>query len=156
MAEDDGTVECPIDILLVEPNPGDTRLFTESFVEAKLTNSFYTVSNGTDALDFVHQRGEFSEMPRPDLILLEPKLPGTDGLDVLSELNNEPSLHDIPTVVFTSSETGEDIVKSHGIDADHYLRKPVESEEFLEFVRSVESFWLTITERTSSDPCSNL
>ncbi|QLG47824.1 response regulator [Natrinema halophilum] len=139
----------PIDILLVEPNPGDTRLFTESFGEANLTNSVHTVADGEAALDFVHQRGDYEDKPDPDLILLEPQLPGKSGIDVLSTLKNEPSLQEIPVVALTSSEIGEEIVKSHGIDADHYSRKPVEPNDFLEFVQEIEEFWLTIVQQES-------
>lgn len=136
-----------IEILLIEPNPGDTRLFTESFKEAKILNNLHTVSDGDSALDFVHQRGDYTGESRPDLILLEPQLPGDDGMEVLSELNNEPALSEIPVVVLTSSELGKDIVKSHGLDADHYIQKPVEPAEFIDFVQSVEDFWLAIVEQ---------
>ncbi|WP_254523683.1 response regulator [Natrinema caseinilyticum] len=141
----------PIDILLVEPNPGDTRLFTESFDEANLTNSIATVSDGDAALDFVHQRGDYEDATDPDLVLLEPQLPGKSGIEVLSELKNEPALRDLPVVILTSSDMGEEIVKSHGIDADHYSQKPVEPEDFIEFVQEIEEFWLTIVQGESTD-----
>ncbi|MFP8952113.1 response regulator [Natrialbaceae archaeon A-arb3/5] len=141
------TAEKSVDILLVEPNPGDTRLFTESFEDAKLTNSLHTVTDGEGALDFVHQRDEYTDEPRPDLILLEPQLPGTSGLDVLADLGESEELDEIPVVVLASSDTGEEIAKSHGLDADHYIQKPVEPAEFIEFVQSVENFWLTIVEQ---------
>ncbi|RQG98346.1 response regulator [Natrarchaeobius oligotrophus] len=133
-----------IDILLVEPNPGDTRLFTEKFRDAKLMNAVHAVPDGEQALDFVHQWGEFTDAPRPDLVLLEPQLPGSSGMEILSELKNEPALSEIPVIVLTSSETGKEIVKSHDFDADEYLQKPVETEEFIEFVRNVEEFWFAI------------
>ncbi len=138
-----------IDILLVEPNPGDTRLFTETFKDAKIMNTIHSVSDGEQALDFVHQRGEYTNSPRPDLILLDPQLPGTSGLDVLEDLSNEPTLREIPVVVLTSSKSGEEIAKSHGLDADAYLRKPVEPEEFADFVMSVEEFWFAIVRNSS-------
>lgn len=130
--------------MLVEPSPGDARLFAESFKDGKVANNFYTVSDGEAALDFLHQRGEHADKPRPDLVLLEPELPGKGGVEVLSELKDDDALSEIPVVVLTSSEIGEDIVKSHGIDADHYIRKPVTPEDFVEFVQSVEEFWLAI------------
>lgn len=133
-----------IDILLVEPNPGDTRLFTENFKDAKLLNTIHSVSDGESALDFVHQRGEYEEMPPPDVILLEPQLPGKSGMDVLSELNNEPALSGIPVVVLTSSAVGEEIVKSHDLEAEFYVQKPVEPEDFIRFVHSIEEFWFAI------------
>ena len=141
----------PIDILLVEPNPGDTRLFTENFRDAKLMNTVHAVTDGEEALDFLHQRNDYEDAPRPDLILLEPQLPGTSGTEVLSELNDEPALSDVPIIVLTSSESGEDIVKSHGLEADEYIRKPVEAEEFIEFVQEVEDFWFAIVTNENDD-----
>ncbi|MDQ2052560.1 response regulator [Natronolimnohabitans sp. A-GB9] len=133
-----------VDILLVEPNPGDTRLFTENFRDAKLVNTIHAVVDGEDALDFVYQRGEYDDTPQPDIVLLEPQLPGTSGMEVLAELNNEPALCEIPVVVLTSSTVGEEIVKSHDLEADEYIRKPVEPEEFIEFVQEIEEFWFAI------------
>lgn len=133
-----------VDILLVEPNPGDTRLFEESFRDAKLANAVHAVTDGEDALEFVHQRGEYEDAPKPDLILLEPQLPGTSGHDVLSELESKEALSEIPVIVLTSSEAGADIVKSSGVDADEFFQKPVEAEEFIEFIREVEDFWFAI------------
>ncbi|ADD04679.1 receiver box response regulator [Natrialba magadii ATCC 43099] len=138
--------DSPIDILLIEPNPGDSRLFTESFQDASLTNTIHTVTDGESALDFVNQREPYADEPTPDLILLEPQLPRTTGFEVLAELKGEPALCEIPVVVLTSSSTGERIVKSHDIEADYYLQKPVSADEFLEFVQSVEEFWLTIVQ----------
>ncbi|RQH01319.1 response regulator [Natrarchaeobius oligotrophus] len=146
----DATVD-PIDILLIEPNPGDTRLFTEKFADAKLTNAVHTVVDGETALDFLHQRDEYADRSCPDLIVLEPKLPGIDGVELLSKLEGEPALNEITVIVLTSSEAGEEIVKSHGLEADHYLRKPVEPDEFLEFVQQVEEFWLAIVEQPAGD-----
>ena len=151
MVAHDGPAGEPIDILLVEPNPGDTRLFTEQFREAKLLNTIDAVTDGDAALEYVHQRGEYADEPKPDIVLLDPQLPGTDGMDVLSELKGEPSLADIPVVVLTSSATGEEIVKSHGLEADCYIRKPVEPEEFVEFVRSMEEFWLAIVRQPAEE-----
>ena len=136
-----------IDILLVEPNPGDTRLFTETFREAKIMNTIHAVPDGESALDFVRKRGEHADGPRPDIILLDPQLPGKSGMEVLAEMRNEPELSEIPVVVLTSSDVGEDFVKSHGLDADTYIQKPVEPEEFVAFVQSVEDYWLAIVEQ---------
>lgn len=149
MAEDGHSGE-RIDILLIEPNPGDARLFSESFKDGKLVNTVYTVSDGEEALDFVHQRGEHADKPCPELILLEPELPGRSGMEVLAELDSDPMLSEIPVVVLTSSETGESIVKSHEFEADHYIQKPVSAEEFIDFVQSIEDFWLAIVEREAT------
>lgn len=140
-----------IDILLIEPNPGDTRLFTENFRDTKLTNTIHAVSDGDEALDFVYQRNDREDVPRPDLILLEPQFPGKSGTGVLSELNDEPALSDIPAIVLTSSEAGEDIVKSHDLEANEYIRKPVETEDFVEFVREVEDFWFAIVKNENNE-----
>ncbi|ELZ05615.1 response regulator receiver protein [Natrialba chahannaoensis JCM 10990] len=143
--------DSPIDILLIEPNPGDSRLFTESFQDASLTNTIHSVTDGESALDFVHQREPYADESTPDLILLEPQLPRTTGFEVLAELKDEPALCEIPVVVLTSSTTGEKIVKSHDIEADYYLQKPVSADEFLEFVQSVEEFWLTIVQQSPEE-----
>lgn len=136
----------PIDILLVEPSSGDTRLFTESFSAAKLTNDFHTVTDGETALDLLHQRGEFADVSKPDLILLEPRLPGRSGWEIVSELEDDPEFSEIPVVVLTGSETEEEIVRSNDVEVDHYIQKPVEPEEFVEFVQEVEDFWLAIVQ----------
>lgn len=134
----------PIEILLVEPNPGDTRLFTEQFEDAKILNTLNMVTDGESALDYVHRRGDYADATRPDLILLELQLPGKSGIEVMSELEDDPEVRDIPVVVLTSSDLGEEMVKSHGLEADTYIQKPVEPNEFVEFVQSVENFWLSI------------
>lgn len=147
-------IDAAIDILLVEPSPGDTRLFEENFRTAKLVNDVHVVADGDAAVDFIRQRGDYETAPQPDLVLLEPNLPGTGGMEVLAELNSCPDLGDVPVVVLTSSDVGEDIVKSHGLEADAYIRKPVETDEFVEFVRDVEDFWLAIVDdgpKASSD-----
>ncbi len=146
--EGERTVE-QIDILLVEPNPGDSRLFEEQFADAKLLNTIHIVSDGDSALDFVHQRNEYADKPCPDIVLLEPQLPGKSGIDVLSELKNDPVLAEIPVIVLTSSDAGEKIVQSHGLEADTYMQKPVEPEDFVEFVRSIEEFWFAIVQTSS-------
>ncbi|AFO55577.1 MULTISPECIES: response regulator [unclassified Natrinema] len=138
-----------IDILLVEPNPGDSRLFAEQFRDAKLLNTIHIVSDGDSALDFVHQRNEYADESCPDIVLLEPQLPGKSGIDVLSELKNDPVLAEIPVIVLTSSDAGEKIIRSHGLEADTYMQKPVEPEDFVEFVRSIEEFWFAIVQTSS-------
>jgi CheY-like chemotaxis protein len=138
-----------VNILLVEPNPGDVRLFEEKFRQEKIFNSINTVSTGEAALEFVNQRGEYKDAASPDIILLDPQLPRKSGIEVLSELRNEPELSEIPVIVLTSSELGEEIVKSHGLDADEYIKKPIEVEEFVAFVQKVEDFWLAIVQNNS-------
>jgi CheY-like chemotaxis protein len=149
MATDDEGTNDQIDILLVEPNPGDSRLFEEQCKDAKLLNTIHTVTDGEEALAFLHQRGEYADEPRPDIVLLEPQLPGKSGIEVLSELKNNPVLNEIPVIVLTSSDAGEKVVQTHGIEADTYLQKPVEPEDFVEFVRSIEEFWFAIVQKPS-------
>ncbi|WP_232703023.1 response regulator [Halobacterium wangiae] len=151
MTPDEERVGDHIDILLVEPNPGDARLFAESFNDGKLLNEIYTVTDGEAAIDFVQQHGAYAEMPRPDLVLLEPRLPGKAGMELLSELKDESALSDVPIVVLSSSDVGEDIARSHGLDADYYIQKPVEPEEFIQFVQSVEEFWLAVVRHPGED-----
>lgn len=136
-----------VDILLVEPNKGDVRLFTEEFKNAKLANELHTVGDGETALDFLHRRGEYEDAPTPDLILLEPNLPGKSGRETLEELQDDPVLGEIPVVVLTSSVGEKQHLQSRGIDGDAYIRKPVEAEEFLDFVLEIEEFWLAIVDR---------
>ncbi|OAQ53225.1 hypothetical protein HTG_07040 [Natrinema mahii] len=149
MATDDEGANDRIDILLVEPNPGDSRLFEEQCKDAKLLNTIRTVTDGEEALDFLHQRGEYADEPLPDIVLLEPQLPGKSGIEVLSEVKHDSVLREIPVIILTSSDAGEQVVQSHGIEADTYLQKPVEPEEFVEFVGSIEEFWFAIVEKPS-------
>lgn len=140
-----------IDILLVEPNPGDTRLFEENVRDAKLVNEIHTVTDGDAALDFIRQRNEYADAPRPDVVLLEPQLPGTNGADVYSALMGESAIKDVPVVALTSSDAGEEIVKSHGFEADVYIQKPIEAEEFISFVQQIEDFWFAIVKNQGGE-----
>lgn len=135
------------DILLVEPNPGDTRLFSENFIDAKFANSIHAVTDGESALDFLYQRGEYSEVSCPDIVLLDPVLPGNGGSDVLAELKNEPALRDIIVVLMTSSEAEEAFLESTEIEPDTCIEKPIEPDEFLAFAQSVEDFWLAVVRK---------
>ncbi|SFB82476.1 Response regulator receiver domain-containing protein [Halobiforma haloterrestris] len=132
-----------VTILLVEPNEGDARLFSESFEDAGIACDVNTVSDGEAALDFVYGRGEYADRPDPDLVLLDFHLPGISGADVLSELKSEPELRRIPVIVMTSSDAEEDIARSYDLHANAYVQKPVEPEEFVDLVSSFEEFWLT-------------
>ncbi|OLZ39539.1 response regulator [Natrinema saccharevitans] len=132
-----------VTVLLVEPNPGDARLFAESFDDANIASDIHTATDGESALEFVHQRGDHAESPRPDMILLDFQLPDVDGADVLSELKSEPALRSIPVFVMTSSASEEDIARSYDLHANAYVQKPVDPEECIELGRSFEDFWLT-------------
>ena len=132
------------EILLVEDNPGDVRLIEEALKGGKIANTVHPTTDGKEALDFLYQREEFSDSPRPDLILLDLDLPKVNGDEVLSEIKGSPELQDIPVVILTGSEAQADVVKSYELNANAYLVKPVQSEEFIELVRSFEQFWLTL------------
>jgi CheY-like chemotaxis protein len=144
-------IEDAITVLLVEPNPGDARLFAESFADANIATDVRTVADGEAALDFVHRRGDYADSPRPDMILLDFQLPGISGDDVLSELKSEPALRSIPVIVMTSSASEEDIARSYDLHANAYVQKPVDPDEFVELGRSFEDFWLTFVRLPDDD-----
>ncbi|MFB6270823.1 MAG: response regulator [Halobacterium sp.] len=134
----------PVDILLVEDNPGDVRLTREAFAEASINNDLHVVTDGEAALDFLAQRGDYDDVPRPDLVLLDLNLPKVDGLEVLEHVKGTEGLRRIPVVVLTSSEAQEDVVESYERHTNAYLTKPVDPAEFVDVVRSFEEFWLTL------------
>lgn len=133
-----------IDILLVEDNPGDVRLTEEAFAEARLNNTLHVATDGVEALDFLHRRGDHESAPRPRLVLLDLNIPKVDGLEVLEEIRESPDLTSIPVIVLTSSEAEEDIVKSYELHTNAYLTKPISPDEFVDLVRSFEDFWFTL------------
>ena len=134
----------PADILLVEDNPGDVRLTKEAFAEGQINNTIHVVTDGVEALDFLYQQREYTDAPRPDIILLDLNLPRMDGDEVLEEIYDKPALRRIPVIVLTSSEAEEDIVKSYNLSANAYLTKPVDPNAFVDTVRTFEDFWLSI------------
>lgn len=133
-----------IEILLVEDNPGDVRLTKEALKEAKVGNNLHVVEDGVAAMQFLNREGEFNEVPRPDLILLDLNLPKKDGREVLEEIKADDSLKTIPVVVLTTSHAEEDIVRSYNLHANCYVTKPVDLDQFIRIVKSIEDFWLTI------------
>lgn len=134
----------PVEILLVEDNPGDVRLTQESFKESKVRNTLHVVRDGVEALAFLRGGGEYADAPRPDLILLDLNLPKKDGREVLAEIKEDPDLKRIPVVVLTISKAEEDILKSYNLHANCYITKPVDLEQFYKIVKAVEEFWFTI------------
>jgi len=134
----------PIEILMVEDNPGDVRLTVEALKEGKVRNNFCTVEDGEEAMKFLHRKGPYAEMPRPDLILLDLNLPKKNGREVLAEIKADPELKRIPVVILTVSEAEQDIIKSYNLHANCYITKPVNLEQFIKVVRSIEDFWLTV------------
>ena len=139
----------PIEILLVEDNPGDVRLTLEVFKESKMHNNLSSVGDGVEALAFLRQEGQYVRSPRPDLILLDLNLPKKDGREVLAEIKEDPDLRRIPVVVLTTSRAERDVVRSYNLHANCYISKPIDLEQFITVVRSIEDFWLSIVKLPS-------
>jgi CheY-like chemotaxis protein len=134
----------PVEILLVEDNPGDVRLTVEALKEGKVLNNLVTVGDGVEALAYLRREGKYAAATRPDLILLDLNLPRKDGREVLAEVKVDPDLRQIPVVVLTSSGAESDILRAYDLHANCYVTKPVDLDQFLAVVRSIEGFWLTI------------
>ena len=139
----------PIEILLVEDNPGDVRLTQEALREVKLSNALHVVKDGEEALDFLMRRGPHADAPEPHLILLDLNLPRKDGREVLSEIKSDAELRHIPVVVLTTSDAEVDILKSYDLHANCYITKPVDMEQFIGVVKSIKDFWLTVVKLPS-------
>lgn len=139
----------PINILLVEDNPGDVRLTQEAFEEGKVLNELHIVEDGIEALAFLNREGKYADAPRPGLILLDLNLPKKNGRDVLAEIKTSEDLRRIPVVVLTTSRSEEDILKSYELNANCYITKPVDLVQFIEVVRSIEDFWLSVVKLPS-------
>jgi two-component system, chemotaxis family, response regulator Rcp1 len=134
----------PIEILLVEDNPGDARLTLEALREGQLYNRLHHVRDGVEAMAFVRREREYAEAPIPDLILLDLNLPRKDGREVLAELKKHPRLRRIPVVVLTTSEAEQDILRTYDLHCNCYITKPVDLEKFIGIARKIEEFWLVI------------
>ena len=138
------TIGKSIEILLVEDNPGDVRLTQEALKDAKVLNNLHVVEDGVEAMAFLRQEGKHADAPRPDVILLDLNLPKKDGREVLAEIKADPALMCIPVVVLTTSQAEEDILKSYNLHANCFVTKPVDLDQFIRVVQSIEQFWLTI------------
>jgi CheY-like chemotaxis protein len=136
--------EREIEILLVEDNLADARLTIEAMKEAKVHNRLSHVHDGEEALAFLRQEAGYAEAPKPDLILLDLNMPRKDGREVLAAIKVDPRFKRIPVVVLTSSQAEEDILKAYNLNANCYVTKPVDFDQFLKVVRAIEEFWLTI------------
>jgi CheY-like chemotaxis protein len=138
-------VNTSADILLVEDNPGDIRLTQEAFKESQIANDLHIVTDGVEALAFLHRTNGYEDAPRPDIILLDLNLPRKNGDEFLAELHEEsPDLSRIPIIVLTSSQAEEDVVKSYDLQANAYMTKPVDPSEFIETIRTFKQFWLEV------------
>lgn len=140
---DDGQGK-PIDILLVEDNPGDVRLAREALRESKVRNKLYVVADGVEAMEFLRQQNGQSSRPRPDLVLLDLNLPRKSGREVLAEMKADEKLKRIPVVVMTVSKADEDVSKCYGDHANCYILKPLDFNRFIRVIQSIEDFWLNI------------
>jgi len=134
----------PVDILLVEDNAGDVRLTQEVLRDSKVRNNLIVANNGVEALACLRKQGKYSSTARPDLILLDLNLPVKDGREVLAEIKGDPDLKRIPVVILTTSKAEEDILKTYNLHANCYVTKPVDLEQFVKVVKSLEDFWLAI------------
>ena len=134
----------PIEILLVEDNPGDARLTLEGFKDAKVKNNITVAENGVEALAILHCDGDYESAPLPDLILLDLNMPKKDGREVLAEIKADDRLRHIPVLVFTTSDADRDIVDAYNLQANAFITKPIDFDEFTNVVRSMEEFWLSI------------
>jgi CheY-like chemotaxis protein len=134
----------PIEVLLVEDDPGDVLMTQEAFEEHKLRNRLNVVNDGVAALAYLRREGAYAGAPRPDLILLDLNLPRVDGREVLSEIKNDPSLCQIPVVVLTTSQAEEDILRSYQLHANAYVAKPVDFDRFITVVRQIDDFFVSV------------
>ncbi|MBD3369919.1 response regulator [Candidatus Fermentibacteria bacterium] len=134
----------PIDILLVEDNAADARLAKEALKDSKIRNELYHVEDGESAIDFLYRKGEHEKAPRPDLILLDLNLPRKDGREVLAEIKGDEDLRRIPVVILTISKDEADVLKTYDLHANCYITKPINLDRFLEVIKSIEDFWLSI------------
>ena len=144
MANREDAAAPPVEILLVEDNPGDVRLTREALREGKVYNNLHWAKDGVEALEFLRQEGKHSAAPRPDIILLDLNLPKKDGREVLASIKNDDRFKQIPVVILTTSEAEEDVLRSYELHANCYITKPVDLDKFIVVVQSIDRFWLTV------------
>lgn len=134
----------PIEVLLVEDDPGDVLMTQEAFADYKIANRLTVLSNGEDAIAYLRKQGRFAEVVTPDLVLLDLNLPRRDGREVLLDIKGDADLRRIPVVILTTSEAKEDVVVAYNLHANAYVRKPVDFEQFVAAVRAIEDFFITV------------
>jgi CheY-like chemotaxis protein len=134
----------PIEILLVEDNPGDVRLTREALRDAKVNNTMAVAGDGMKAIAFLRREGEYAQATRPDLILLDLNLPRMNGFEVLDVIKEDPEFKRIPVVILTTSQAEQDIVRSYDLHANAYVTKPVDLDQFIKVIKAIEDFWLEI------------
>ena len=133
-----------IEVLLVEDDPGDVLMTREAFEDYKVRNRLHVVNDGADAMSFLRREGEYADVPRPDLVLLDLNLPRMDGREVLQAIKSDDDLASIPVVVLTTSEAEDDVLRSYSLHANAYVTKPVDFERFIEVVRQIDDFFVTV------------
>ncbi len=138
------TIVKSIDILVVEDNAGDARLIKEVLNDNKIFSTLYMVTDGVEAMDFLKNNGKYKNSPKPDLIILDLNLPRKDGREVLTEIKTDENLKYIPIVIMTISQAEEDILKSYNLHANCYITKPIDLNQFIKVVKSIEDFWFSI------------
>jgi CheY-like chemotaxis protein len=134
----------PIDVLLVEDDAGDTLMIREAFEDNKVHNTLACVRDGVEAMQYVRRQGAYADAPRPDLVLLDLNLPRKDGREVLAEIKGDDELSTIPVVVLTTSQAEEDVLRSYRLHANAYVTKPVDFDRFIEVVRQIDEFFVTV------------
>jgi CheY-like chemotaxis protein len=134
----------PIEVLLVEDDPGDVLMTQEAFADYKIANNLTVVTNGEDAIAYMRKLGQFASAPTPDLVLLDLNLPRRNGREVLRDIKEDPELRRIPIVVLTTSEAEEDVLAAYDLHANAYVRKPVDFEQFVAAVRAIDDFFITV------------
>ena len=134
----------PVEILLVEDSPSDAALTREALEKGKIANNLNCVGDGVEALEYLNRQGKFAKAKRPDLIMLDLNMPRKDGKEVLKELKSDPSLKTIPVIVLTTSRAEQDILQSYQLSANCYITKPVDFKSFIDVVKSIEQFWLSV------------
>jgi CheY-like chemotaxis protein len=134
----------PIEVLLVEDDPGDVVMTREALAESKVMNQLHVVSNGEDAMKFLRREAPYEDAPRPGLVLLDLNLPRLDGREVLGQVKGDPDLRRIPVVVLTTSQAEEDVLRSYDLHANAFVTKPVDFDRFLEVVRQVDNFYISV------------
>ena len=134
----------PIEVLMVEDNPGDVRLTREALRGGKIWNEIHVVMDGVAALDFLYRKPPYERAPRPDLVLLDLNLPKKDGREVLAAIKGDPNLKTIPVVILTTSQAEEDVIRAYNLNCNCYVTKPVDFDQFTRIVQTIEQFWLSV------------
>ncbi len=142
----------PVEILLVEDNPGDIMLTQQAFKQARLANNIHVARDGESALEMLYKQGEYTDMVTPDIVLLDLNLPKKDGREVLEEVKEDAVLKHIPVVVLSSSKADQDVIKTYNLHANSYIIKPVNMEKFFEVVSAIEHFWFTVVTLPKEQP----